>query len=253
MDQQFLSRVLGVGKLKAKHAKAIKEYSYLNCINKEVQIIDSTTVRRETSKDEILRKVREYTMLGWPNKIEEVLKPFKNRRLELSVKEDCVLWGYRVIIPNSLRLELLEELHGAHLGVVKMKTLARSYFWWPDLDKDIKNIAKACKGCSEFADNPPKSTLHVWKWPQGPNHRIHIDFCGPINGHMYLIITDAYSKLILKIDIKEMRDITTKSTIKALQEYICSWGIPHQVVSDNGPAFTSSQFKEFVSRNAIKG
>ncbi|KYM95857.1 Uncharacterized protein K02A2.6 [Cyphomyrmex costatus] len=79
----------------------------------------------------------------------------------------------------------------------------------------------------------------VWKWPQGPNHRIHLDFCGPIRGHMYSVITDAYSKWI---DVKG----------RAVKEYTSTWGVPYQIVSDNGPAFASEQFKEFVSRNAIK-
>ena len=48
-----------------------------------------------------------------------------------------------------------------------------------------------------------------------------------------------------------MCDISSESTIKALKEYISIWGLPHQIVSDNGTAFASDQFREFVLRNAL--
>jgi len=49
-----------------------------------------------------------------------------------------------------------------------------------------------------------------------------------------------------------MCDIFPESAIRALKEYISIWGLPHQIVSDNGTAFASDQFREFVLRNAIK-
>jgi len=44
-----------------------------------------------------------------------------------------------------------------------MKALARSYFWWPGLDRDIEEITKTCKECLESVDDLSKASLHVWK------------------------------------------------------------------------------------------
>ena len=60
----------------------------------------------------------------------------------------------------------------SHLGIVKMKSTARSYFWWPHIDNDIEKIAKSCKECIQERDNPPAATLHPWNWPNAPWHRI---------------------------------------------------------------------------------
>jgi len=49
-------------------------------------------------------------MQGWSNKVDDCLKPFYSRRLELTLEEDCVMWGYRIVIPQPLRADLLEEL-----------------------------------------------------------------------------------------------------------------------------------------------
>ena len=53
----------------------------------------------------------------------------KKRESELSVENECVLWGSRVIIPTSLQNDVLNTLHDAHLGASKMKSSARSLLW----------------------------------------------------------------------------------------------------------------------------
>ena len=55
------------------------------------------------------------------------------------------MWGIRVIIPVKLRNKMLDELqnvHVGHIGIVKMKELSRSFFWWPKLDSDIEQLAR---------------------------------------------------------------------------------------------------------------
>ena len=41
------------------------------------------------------------------------------------------------MIPQKLRNKVLEELHQAHSGIVRMKAIAKSHMWWPKLDNDI--------------------------------------------------------------------------------------------------------------------
>ena len=44
------------------------------------------------------------------------------------------MWGIRVVVPPTLQEKVLEELHGGHIGVIKMKALACSHVWWPGID-----------------------------------------------------------------------------------------------------------------------
>ena len=99
-----------------------------------------------------------------------------------------------MIIPPRQRAQLLEELHEGHLGIVKMKTLARSYMWWPGMDKPIKEAAKGCTGSQLTQTNPKTAPLHAWEWPARPWQSIHVDFARPFLGMMFLIIVDAHSK-----------------------------------------------------------
>ena len=57
-----------------------------------------------------------------------------------------------------------------------MKSLARGHFWWPKLDQAIENMSKTCSICLETQHNPATAPLHVWKWPEKPWNRVHIDF-----------------------------------------------------------------------------
>ena len=54
-----------------------------------------------------------------------------------------MLWGIRVVMPEKWREKLLLELHRDHPGICKMKSFARSYMWWPGMDKNIEDLAKA--------------------------------------------------------------------------------------------------------------
>lgn len=225
------------------------DYTYLNFIDESIPLISLNTVKKETDNDKNLRQIREFIKNGWPNKVDDIFKSYKCRANELTIENDCVMYGHRLIAPVALRENLLKELHTAHMGIVRMKAIARSYIWWPGIDKEIENITKKCTTCLENASNPPKTKLHVWDWPEAPNERIHIDFLGPVNGRMYMVILDAHSKWA---DVKIMKNITSEITIEALRDYFVTWGLPGKLVSDNGPSLVSERFENFLSNYGIK-
>ena len=161
----------------------------------ENSLVNARDVKRETQKDECLVKVYEYCLNGWPEEsVSDDFKPYKNRKTELSLENGCILWGSRVVIPTSLQNEVLSMLHDTHLGASKMKSLARSWFWWPHMDADIEKCVKLCSTCAQHSKQPAKAPLHNWDWPIGPWKRIHIDFAEPFMNKMFLIAIDSHSK-----------------------------------------------------------
>ena len=134
-----------------------------------------------TQHDPVLSRVLHFTRLGWPqHHSQDELQPYWTKRLELTVEEGCLLWGIRVIVPPTLQDKVLEELHASHPGISRMKAIARSYTWWPGLDKEIEDLIKSCPACSSLRNAPSVAPLHPWLWPSQPWQRIHIDFAGPI-------------------------------------------------------------------------
>ncbi|XP_058811033.1 uncharacterized protein K02A2.6-like [Topomyia yanbarensis] len=130
-----------------------------------------------------------------------------------------------------------------------MKSLARSFVYWPGIDSDIERTAKCCTECAQQAHAPPKFNKHHWEYPQVPWERVHVDYAGPVAGAMLLVVVDAYSKWF---EVKVTHSTTAEATIKILDELFASYGTPVTVVSDNGPQFTAAEFREFLQQSGVK-
>ena len=211
--------------------------------------VDAKEIRRVTRTDPVLSKVLLYTMTEWPVKVEENLKPYFIRKNEISVDSGLLFWGYRVIIPRKCKLDILAEIHATHMGSSKMKTLARQYFWWPSLDKELEDLSRSCDICRRLADNPNKAQLIKFNICKNRLERVHIDFLGPFYNKVYLIITDSYSKWP---EVYAMNKCDSSSTIDKLRDYCARFGLPKVLVSDNGAQFTSEEFQKFINLNGIK-
>ena len=206
-------------------------------------------IKKCSQKDPVLSKVIRYLKSGWPAKMSDELKPYHSKRFELTMEGGVLLWGTRVVIPKKLQSTILDEIHQDHPGVVRMKTMARSYFWWPRLDKEIEKKVKGCVDCQSVNGNPPRALLHPWVWPSKPWQRFHLDFAGPFFGKMFFISVDAHSKWP---EVIEMKKTTAEKTITILRKLFSSYGLPEQIVTDNGPQFTSDEFATFLKENGIK-
>ena len=126
--------------------------------------VTSVSIQSCSRKDPILSKVLRYTKSGWPATVPDELKPFYLRRMELTVEAGCLLWGMRVIVPKHLQQIVLKELHLSHPGVSRMKSIARSYLWWPGLDKEIEKLVATCTACQAVRQAPAAAPLHPWIW-----------------------------------------------------------------------------------------
>ena len=214
--------------------------------------VTSWDIRQASRCDPIISRVLKYCENGWPETLNETqldLLPFFRKRTELTTHNGCLLWGYRVIVPSKLRDPILADLHGGHTGISRMKELARSYVWWPNLDSDLETITKKCSNCLEHAKNPPRAGLHPWEWPSQPWHRLHVDYAGPVQGKYFLVVVDSYSKWV---EIFPTNGLTSRETIQKLRHLFCSFGFPITLVSDNGPCFSSKEFKDFIQNNGIR-
>ena len=115
--------------------------------------------------DPVLSKVLQFVLQGCPEQMAPELKSFFHCCNELSVKDNCIMWGHRVIIPPQGRQQLLDELHVAHPGIERMKNLACSYLWWPGVDADIEQKVKQCNQRQINQRELPVMPLHPWEWP----------------------------------------------------------------------------------------
>ncbi|KAM7281959.1 uncharacterized protein ISCGN_002117 [Ixodes scapularis] len=109
------------------------------------EVLTRTAVAQATSRDPVLYQVVKAVFRG-----EELRhQTYSHKATELCLKQGCLLWGSRVVIPQSLRAKVLQSLHAGHPGVEKTKMVARSHVWWPGLDQDIAHLVQGCQVCQE--------------------------------------------------------------------------------------------------------
>lgn len=207
-------------------------------------------VARETRKDKVLGEVSRYISKGWLKQkiIPETLWAFEARKDESRIEQDCIMWGYRVVIPETLKDAVIKELHATHSGVVKMKAIARSFFWWPKIDADIENVARTCHDCAELRDEPPKTELNPWKWPEKPWHRVHTDFIGPYKNYNFLLAIDVRTKWP---EVFLMKSTMAEATVKVFRNLLSRFALPFQIVSENGLQYTSKEFGDFLKKLGV--
>ncbi|XP_043226784.1 uncharacterized protein K02A2.6-like [Amphibalanus amphitrite] len=237
----------------AEEMKEINEDGVVGCyimfMDGTSQLISVEKIARETKRDPVLGRVLNFVRHGWPEETEDELRAYKQRQNELSTDFDCVLWGGRTVIPTKLRAAVLQELHQSHLGAAKMKSLARRYVWWPGLDSELEGTARDCIACAEKKTSPPRTALHPWEPATKAWERIHVDYAGPIQGTYLLVVYDSYSRWIEVVPVKET---TASRTVHELRDMCARFGVPAQIVSDNGPQFVAKEFADFVEKNGIK-
>ena len=72
-----------------------------------------------------------------------------------------------------------------------LQLLAWSYVWWPGLDREVEQLVKSCLPCQSVKNAP---LLHLWLWPAKPWQRIHVNFAGPVEKRMSMVVVNAHSK-----------------------------------------------------------
>ncbi|KAM7284976.1 uncharacterized protein ISCGN_031970 [Ixodes scapularis] len=214
-------------------------------------VVTSRELKDFTAADSTLARVKHYILRGWPKStkgLEPSLLPFYDRKLELSVAHELLYWGNRAIIPVKAQSRMLQLLHETHQGSSAMKSVARSLFWWPGLDRDIERLSANCDNCIMNLPMPTAAPPVPWPKTLEKWSRLHIDSAGPLAGKMILVVVDSHSKWIEAVPTKHA---TTASTISCLRNIFSHFGVPRTIVSENGTQFTSQEFATFVKKNHI--
>ena len=202
-------------------------------------------LREETRKDDNLQIVLDYTRNGWPTHKEDVKLGARHLfpvRGELSVWEGILVKGDRLLIPSSMRKEVLQRLHEGHNGINKCRERAADTVWWPHISQDVKDYISSCRYCLEKQPSQRKEPLISSALPNYPFERISADIC-ELNNEHYLVVTDAYSRYL---EIAYLPQLTSTIVINKLKNIFARHGIPMTVISDNGGQFSSDTFAQFA-------
>ena len=217
-------------------------------ISRQINLDNPLVVVRETAKDPILSQVMRFVKEGWLHAFSEELKDFKKLENSLSTENGCLFYGFRVIIPSTLRHDILKLLDLGHFGMQRMKQLARSTVYWPRIDFDIEDLCRKCTSCGQFQNKPAKPSIHPWMMPEKPWSRLHLDHAINFLGRNWLVLVDAYSKYPC---IHPTTSTSSNNTTAILEQEFAHFGYPHTLVTDNATTFMSQEFQAWCKQRGI--
>ena len=203
-----------------------------------------TELQQASSQDNHFQKLKNIIITVWPNSKDEIgeeLKPYWSYRDELVLIDGTVLKGRCIIIPKSLRLQVLDQLHTNHMGIEKMKLLASKCVYWYSINADIKKYIKQCATCLEFQQMQPKEKIIHHDVPLRPWEVVGADIFH-FNNINYLCVVDYNSKFPI---IRKLQGLLAEHLINAVTAIFAKYGIPCKIMSDAGTNFVSERLRQF--------
>ena len=136
-----------------------------------LECVSLAEIQQASTQANHLQQVKSFIIAGWPDTKDELhtdLRPYWSYRDELAVIDGRILKGKHIVIPNSLRQQVLNQLHTNHMGIEITKLLAHESVYWSSINADIKSYIKHCAMCPEFQQMQPKEKIihhDIPPWP----------------------------------------------------------------------------------------
>lgn len=121
---------------------------YVNHViaNAVPKAISLEEIQTASAIDPTLQQVRQSITTGnWPK--DASMRSYFNVRQELSIQDDLVVRGTRLVLPDQLQKRTLDLAHEGHQGIVKTKQLLREKVWWPGIDRAVETMISHCLPC----------------------------------------------------------------------------------------------------------
>ena len=154
----------------------------------------------------------------------------------------------RPVVPPSWTQRVFDCIHGiSHAGAkATLREISRR-FVWRGLRADVIRLARLCQDCQvSKVHRHVRAPLVQRPVPLERFSSLHVDLVGPLpesEGFSYLFtVIDRTTRWLEAIPL---RDITAASCASALiRHWICRFGVPSDITSDQGRQFTSALWTE---------
>ena len=162
---------------------------------------------------------------------------------------------WQVVTPKKMTEEVMKELHdhvtAGHLGQHKTLARVRQRFYWLNLKEDVIRWCNQCDLCATRKDPNPRRRATLKQYQVGCTmERVAMDIIGPLpvsrRGNKYiLVLADYFTKWTEAFPMRNQEAVTVAK--RFVNDFICRFGVPLQVHTDQGRQFESALFTEVCS------
>ena len=158
----------------------------------------------------------------------------------------------QVVVPQSLQPQVLKFYHdvpsAGHLCAEKVLEKIQRQFYWPKMSDTVQDYVKKCDKCAMRKMTKSSKHAPLGRYNVGePMERVAMDILGPLpvtkKGNKYvLVVTDLFTKWTEAYPLPDQEAKTIAVTF--VNEFVCRFGVPIQIITDQGSNFESHLFKE---------
>ena len=202
-------------------------------------------LQEHTANDTVLQALHKIVRSGWPESktdLPDGLSVYWSFRDEITTVDGLLFKGSKLIVPKASQKRMLEDIHDSHLGIVKCKSRARDVIFWPGMSSQIEEMVSKCAICAELQNSNTKEPMTCAELLSRPWSRVASDIF-TLHQSNYLLTVDYYSKWP---EIMKMTELSSRYVISAFKSQFSKYGIPDELVTDNGPQYASKEFKDFA-------
>ena len=188
-----------------------------------LECLSVTELQQASSRDDHVQKLKNIIIAGRAYSkgvINAELKLYWSYRDELVAIDGIILKGRCIIIPNSLRQQVLDQLHTNHMGIEKMKLLVHKYVHWHSINADIEKYIKQCATCLEFQQTQPKEKTIHHEVPLRPWEAVEADVFH-FNNINYLCVVDYNSKFPI---VRKLQGLSVEHLTNAVSAIFTKYG-----------------------------
>ena len=150
--------------------------------------------------------------------------------------------GDRIIVPNSLRPDILHRIHEGHFGIDECRVRAQSAVFWPSINGPIDQMISQCSTCQKHQRSNQRGPLIPQQVPDRPWDTVAADIFF-YKGRDHLLVGDHYSKYP---EVARLNSKNSEAVILPMKEMFARHGIPERLIADNMP-FSRLKIKTFAT------
>ena len=210
-------------------------------------------LRVAMQEDDVLALLKQVITWGGPSNIKEVsseLQWYWTFREELTMKDELVLKGTRIVISNKKHESILKLNHESHLGLNNCKLCTMETVYWPGLNDQLEKLILNCELCLKYSqakcNQPPNMALGheipVHSWTKLATDIIHFE------GESYLLVVDYTGRFPI---VCKLNSMTAQHLASHFTLIFSEYGWPDTLVSDNGPCYTVEVFTNLMQECSI--
>lgn len=124
---------------------------------------------------------------GWPcnHELSGELCHYFTVKDHLSVADSLLLYGNCIIVPHSMKKEILGKVHAGHQGIQRCRLRLSTSVWWPGVLKEMEQFIKACPACQKTTTPHTEPLLQPalpsHPWEKGKHTSLLLQICGSTN------------------------------------------------------------------------